>query len=112
MEYNSLIKVLDKYGINELRLDWKNGLQIIGKPDVLYETDNGLEDDDVNYTEYYAVALIVKDIITRPTQNEGRVSDWVIQEGNSYVEISLYDDPPNAVYLADGQKLWELDSDE
>ncbi|MCK8452254.1 hypothetical protein [Bacillus safensis] len=112
MGYNSLIKILNKYGANELRLEWENGLQIIGKPDALYETDNGLEDDDINYTEYYAVAFIVKDIIAHPTHNEGRVCDWVIQEGNSYVEISLYDDPPKAVYLVDGQKLWEFDSDE
>ncbi|MEH7653488.1 hypothetical protein [Bacillus safensis] len=112
MEYNSLIRTLDENGEKELRLEWNNGLKIVGKPDVLYETDNGLEDDDVNYTEYYAVALIVKDIIVHPTQNEGRVCNWLIQEGHSYVEISLYDDPPNAIYLADDQKLWELDNDE
>ncbi|AKC67731.1 hypothetical protein UP15_17755 [Bacillus pumilus] len=111
MDYNPLIKTLDDYGGEELILEWGNGLKIIGKPDTLYETDNGLEDDDINYVEYYAVAFRVENIISSPNK-ESRVYDWLIGEERSLVEISLYDDPPNAVYLANGQKLWELSLEE
>ncbi|MGE6631572.1 hypothetical protein [Bacillus sp. NPDC077027] len=112
MEYNSLIKTLDENGGKELRLEWKNRLKIVGKPDTLYETDNRLEDDDVNYTEYYAVAFRVKEILTPPFHNESSIYDWLNKGKSSLVEISLYEEPPNAVYLATGQKLWEMDSDE
>ncbi|KML11805.1 hypothetical protein VL07_08785 [Bacillus safensis] len=111
MEYNSLIKTLDEHGGEELKLEWESGLKIIGKPETLYETDNGLDDDDINYYEFYAVAFRVQNIISFPNK-ESRVYDWLRQEERSLVEISLYDDPPNGVYLANGHKLWELALDE
>ncbi|WP_249704987.1 hypothetical protein [Bacillus zhangzhouensis] len=112
MEYNSLIKTLDENGGKELILVWENGLKIVGKPDTLYESDNGLEDDDANYTEYYAVAFRVIEVLTHPSHNESSIYDWISTGKSSLVEISLYKEPPNEIYLADGQELWELDSDE
>ncbi|MCY7771223.1 hypothetical protein MOF38_18275 [Bacillus haynesii] len=112
MEPDSLFKTLLKYKDRELILEWENGLRVIGKTDTFFETDNGLEDDDINYKEYYATVFQVNKILSPPVNNEeDSLYNWLLEEKNFLVEISLYEDTPNKI-LVDGNTIWELDSDE
>lgn len=107
MEADSLFRTLNEYDGAEIILAWDNGLKIAGKTDTFFETDNGLDNDDPEFEEYYATAFQVNQILSRPSNGDGSVYSWLKEEESKLVEISLYDDPPSSVFLMDGKRIWE-----
>ena len=65
-------------------LTYSNGDVVEAKVDTCYETDNGLEDNDPNYEEYYACAMKITKIIVDKKRN--------LQEG-SLIEINYHNYP-------------------
>lgn len=111
MGYDSLIDTLIKCENDKMEIEWGNGLKIIAKLDTVFETDNGLDDNDINFLEYDAAIISVEHIISVPSNIEkDSLYIWLIEEKNTLVEVSLYEDTPSRI-LVDGRIIWQLDSD-
>ena len=65
--------------------------------DTMYDSDNGLDDDDPDYIEYYAVAVRVIHVIKNRT-------GWNHKPGTLF-EISVLNEP-TAIKDTDGKVLW------
>jgi len=98
---DDLIDCLAKFDNQTLLIvEWEDGGKIKGRIDTMYGTDNGLEDDENAYKEYFAVALEIKEIIKEGIQVEGA-------EIGSLVEISIIGTDPYRVSLEHGTVLWQ-----
>ena len=82
-----------------LKVIWSYGKEEIeGILATVYETDNGLEEDDDGYEEFYAVAIKVKKIIGNFLGNKIDI--------NQLVEVSQKNQPIK-ITLKDGSIIWE-----
>ncbi|MGW8440959.1 hypothetical protein ACWGXJ_08235 [Paenibacillus sp. S33] len=61
----------------ELTIQWGNGLKIIGTRGTIYETNNGLDEDDNGFIEYDAAVIEVKKIVSKPINDEGYIYNWL-----------------------------------
>lgn len=81
-----------------LKVIWPYGEEIEGIIDTIYETNNGLDEDEDGYEEFYACALKVKKIIRNLKENKTNV--------NQLIEISQKNQPIRII-LKDGGIIWE-----
>lgn len=82
-----------------LRISWDSGKAAIeGIIDTIYETDNSAEDDEDQYQEFYACAVLVKRIIRNLSSRP--------LTANMLIEISIQNQP-SKIELADGTVIWE-----
>ncbi|MCM2989388.1 hypothetical protein M3580_09100 [Bacillus safensis] len=108
MGYDSLIDTLIKCEKDIMEIEWGDGLKIIAKLDTVFETDNGLESNDINFKEYDAAIVKVHHMITLPNKNEQEsLYNWLVEEKNTLIELSLYEDTPSKISV-DGKTMWRL----
>lgn len=83
-----------------LRISWEyEGTTVEGVIDTIYETDNGLDEKEEGYQEFYACAVYVSKIIGNPQSRGVTV--------NSLIEISKYNQP-TCIRLEDGAVIWKV----
>lgn len=96
---DEMMKVISRYSNGTyLRVEWDNGQLVLeGKIDTIYESDNGLEEEDDEYKEFYACAFSVENVLNNLKNKEchtGRL-----------VEISM-ENEPTLIALDDGNIIW------
>lgn len=96
---DELIRAISQYpnGTN-LIVEWDDGLELNVKIDTVYESTNGLDDDEEGYKEFYACAVKILSIVKNQNNNNG------ISEGN-FIEISM-ENSPKSIKLEDGTSIW------
>ncbi|MBD5544716.1 MAG: hypothetical protein HDR01_10895 [Lachnospiraceae bacterium] len=72
-------------------------LVLYGKIDTIYETNNGLEEEDDGYKEFYVCALRVENIFNNPKDKECHFG--------GLIEISM-ENEPILIALDDGSIIW------
>ncbi len=96
---DEMMKVISKYSNGTyLRVEWDNGQLVLeGKIDTIYESNNGLEEEDDGYKEFYACAFSVENILNDLKDKGCRIA--------GLVEISM-ENEPTLIALEDGTIIW------
>lgn len=98
---DEMMKVLFSYPSSTfLRMTWGGkGLVLEGLIDVKYESDNCLEEDNLEYREYYALTIVITKVLKKSDQFQKDVGDLL--------EISI-ENQPSKIELIDGTVIWEI----
>jgi len=83
-----------------LTVNWGNGLVIKGVIDTFSETDNGLDEANPDYKEYYMCVIEITDIVKLPYNYlfNKKIGDLV--------ELSEVNEPMR-IELDNGEVIWE-----
>ncbi len=103
MEPDNMIREIIKYPNGTyLKIEWENSQLVLeGKIGTIYETDNGLDEEDAGYIEFYACALSIEKIVKNTRNKNCHIG--------SLIEISI-ENPPVTITLEDGSIIWQDDS--
>jgi hypothetical protein len=107
MEYSQLMCALaSAYKDNQSIVFYlKNGVVFRSSRSTgIFESDNGLEMDNKDFMEYYAIGAEITDILKIP--NEMSLDEKMKFKEGSFVEISLIQEPLKAE-LGEGRVIWE-----
>ena len=97
---DEMMKQISKYSNGTyLKVEWEQGKLVIeGRIDTIYESDNGLDEDDNRYKEFYACAFRIDKIIKNLINKDVKL--------NSLTEISVENEPVR-ITLQNGTVIWE-----
>ncbi len=97
---DEMMREISKYANGTyLKVEWGNGKLVLGgRIDTIYESDNGLDEDDAGYKEFYACAFRIDKIFKNPKDT--------IYEVGSLIEISV-ENKPTLITLQSGSMLWK-----
>ena len=97
---DDMIKKISAYPNGSyLRLIWDYKKTIVERVlDTIYETDNGLDENDKGYQEFYACVIKIKKVV--------RNLDGKELDINQLIEISR-ETQPTSIELKDGTIVWE-----
>ncbi|MGG3887815.1 hypothetical protein [Metabacillus fastidiosus] len=99
----NLIETISKYPNGELfTIEWSNGFKIEAELDTLYETNNGLEEDEPGYREYHASLFIIKKIFSHSTE-----SKKLGLSGGTLYEVSMEELPIRLILSTSGKLIWQ-----
>lgn len=100
---DELLSAINKYPNRTILMsEWDSGLKIKGEIDTIYETDNGLEEGEDEFQEFFACVLNILELVRLP------INGTQVKTG-SLIEISMQD-PPAKICLLDGTVIWEKKS--
>jgi hypothetical protein len=106
MGYDPLIKALKDNRKSTIVIEWENGLKVSGKLDTIFETDNGLEDDD-DFIEYDSAIFRVDNILSEPHDVDNVIYKWLANHKGNLIEVSLYNDCPSILKLTCEITIWK-----
>lgn len=97
---DEMMKEINKYANGTyMKVEWENDqLVLIGKINTIYETNNGLEEEDDGYKEFYACAFNIEKIVNNLKGREYHIGDLI--------EISV-ENEPTLITLDDGSIIWK-----
>lgn len=98
-----LINTISSYpNKEEFIIEWENGLIFEGTLDTMYETNNGLEEDEPGYKEYFASLFVINKVLAHSEESK----KLKLTAGQLY-EVSMEEPPKTVTHLPNKKIVWK-----